>query len=66
MWYQTLYNDVRDWLALKKMGLSPDIVKTTGHKFVKALSDVLWNLDPNHLTFADRSISIPSDFCKFS
>ena len=62
---QTLYNDVLDLLAKKKVGWSPDIVKTTGEKFVKTLSDTLWTLDPHQKNFADRSIDIPSDFCGF-
>ena len=62
---QTLYNDVLDLLVKMKVGWSPDIVKTTGEKFVKTLSDTLWTLDPHQKKFADRSIDIPSDFCGF-
>ena len=53
-------------LAKIKVGWSPSVVKTTGEKFVKALSDALWTLDPHHKNFADRCISIPSDFSGFS
>ena len=63
---QTLYNDVLDMLVKMKVGWSPGVIKTTGEKFVKALSDALWTLDPHHKSFADRSITIPSDFHEFS
>ena len=63
---QILYNDVLDLLAKINVGWSPDVVKTTGEKFVKLLSDALWALDPHHNSFADRSIAIPSHFDEFS
>ena len=62
---QMLYNDILDLLALMKVGWNPTVVKTTGEKFVKALSNALWILDPHHKSFADRSVLIPPEFQAF-
>lgn len=47
------------------MGWSPDVVKTTDERFIKAVSNVLWVLDPHHKEFADCSCAIPPYFSDF-
>ena len=47
------------------LGWSPDVVKGTGDKFVKAVNDTLWALDPHHNQFHDRACALPSIFSEF-
>ena len=60
-----IYNKLMDLLKSMNLGWSPDNVKTTGEKFVKALSDCLWTLDPHHEQFSSRACVIPSIFAEF-
>ena len=60
-----VYNKLLDLLKEMKLGWNPDTVKTTGEKFVKALSDCLWTLDPHHEQFTSRACVIPPIFSEF-
>ena len=48
-----IYNKFLHILENGNLGWSPDVVKGTGDKFVKAVSDTLWALDPHHNQFHD-------------
>ena len=52
-------------LQSMNLGWNPDVVSSTGEKFVKTVADTLWILDPHHKQFVDRSCAIPSHFSEF-
>ena len=58
-------NKVLDLLRSMKLGWHSDLIDTLGKKFVKALSDTLWTLDPHHKQFIDRCCPIPCLFRDF-
>ena len=58
-------NKVLNLLHGMKLGWHADVLDTTGKKFIKALSDTLWTLDPHHKQFIDRGCPIPSLFHDF-
>ena len=60
-----IYNKFLHILEDGILGWSPDVVKGTGDKFVKAVSDTLWALDPHHNQFHDRACALPSIFSEF-
>ena len=52
---RAIYNKFLHIFEDGNLGWSPDVVKGTGDKFVKAVSDTLWALDPHHNQFHDRA-----------
>ena len=61
-----IYNKLLELLNSRNLGWSPGIVETTSIKFLKALTDCLWMLDPHHDQFSSRAYIIPEVFSGFT
>ena len=60
-----LKNDLIDFLQSKSLGWTAAYVQSCGITFVNSLAAVLWDIDGNHRTLADRGHRIPQLFEAF-
>ena len=58
-------NKVLEIIRNMNLGWTPDVVGSTGEKFVRVVADTLWTLDAHHKQFHDRACSLPSMFSDF-
>ena len=58
-------NSLIDYLKGNEVNWSPTIVSSTGDKFVKLLSGLLWHITCHHGCFLERAAALPSFVTNF-
>lgn len=58
--FDKLYNDILQYLEEKNISWSSSVVSTTGKKFLKSLTDLLWHITCHHDKFSERAAPLPS------
>ena len=61
-----MFNDILDLLVEKKTGFLACHVDDIGQRIVSTVCDVLWYIDPHHMTFQSRGLKIPDGLEKFN
>ena len=64
--HDLLYNDLIKLLEVKSLGWYGESCESIGSNFIKALTDLLWYIDPHHEKLSLRSCNIPETFLLLS
>ena len=62
---QKLRNEILKLLDTMKVGWSPDVVSSTGERFLRQLTTTLWYLDSHHGKFQSQNIPLPQALSPF-
>ena len=60
--HDLLYNDLIKLLEIESLGWYGESYKSIGSSFIKALTDLLWYIDPHHEKLNLRNCNIPETF----
>ena len=58
-------NDLLDFLERNKLSWTASYAQQCGESFVNTMADVLWYIDGNHQTLAERGHGVPALFADF-
>lgn len=61
-----LKNDLIEFLKRNKLGWTASYAQQCGELFVNTLADILWYIDGNHQTLADRGHEVCAQFAAFT
>ena len=62
---ERVHNQVLVYMTSVGAWFTRDMVKSLGHRVVRALKDALWYIDTAHQQFQDRGIHLPEAFKGF-